>query len=196
MKSWFSTSSRRWLTSTLGLTLLTVSGLSVAFNQPSVAQQKRFFCGTSKDVQGRTFPATYAYTPGQGNVPMFLWVSDALSGSGLSPAQRCQEVATRFQRHYENKTLRFIRTGAVKGYPVVCIAKSRGGACPENQVLVTLAKGTDAKPVLSQLLDLRRRSSGNPIMLNGGDVVFYEEGEVYVDFDKFLTLSAVDGNGN
>ena len=167
-------------------------GTTAIISQPSYAQRNRFFCDTSQDYRGRTVPATVAYTPGQGSVPMILWVHNDFQGR-YTRQQRCQEVASRFQRHYENRTLKFIRTGTVKGYPVLCIASSKGGSCPQNQVLFTLKPGTDAKPILAQLLDLRRRSSGKPLYLSGSGVVFYVEGETYVDVEKLLQVPAVEG---
>lgn len=162
-------------------------GMTAVISQPSYAQRNRFFCDTSQDEQGKTVPATIASTPGQGNVPMILWVRNDFQGR-YTQEQRCEEVSSRFQKHYENRTLKFIRTGTVNGYPVLCIASSRGGSCPKNQVLITLSPGTDPEPVLTQLLDLRRRSSGRPIPLSGSEVVFYEEGETYIDVEKLLEI--------
>lgn len=162
-------------------------GMTAVISQPSYAQRNRFFCDTSQNEQGKTVPATMASTPGQGNVPMIVWVRNDFQGS-YTQQQRCEEVASRFQRHYENRTLKFIRTGSINGYPVLCIASSKGGSCPKNQVLITLSPGTDPKPVLTQLLDLRRKVGGTPVYLSGSRTVFYEEGETYVDVEKLLGI--------
>jgi hypothetical protein len=154
----------------------------------SQAQSNRFFCQTAI-VRGKKVPVTYATTKGQGNVPMIAWVRNDFANS-ISPRKRCQAVARRFQAHYENRTLKYARTGQVDGYPVICIANYKGGACPRNQVLVTLKRGSDASQVLSQLLDFRGLSNGRLVYLNGEQIFSYEDGETYADMALFLESSA------
>lgn len=181
-----------WRTTLLsGIAALTALGTIAMITQPSYAQRNRFFCDTVIDGRGRSVPATLAHTPGQGNVPMILWVRNDFQGR-YTRRHRCQEVAARFQRHYENRTLRFIRTGTVNQYPVLCIASEKGGSCPKDQVLITLSLGTDPKVILAELLDLRRRSSNRPLYLSGNGVVVYVENETYVDVEKLLQIPAVE----
>jgi hypothetical protein len=172
----------------LGLAGLLAIGTTAFIAEPSVAQSDRFFCAAVK-IDGKKVPATYAFTPGQGYVPMIVWGRNDFVGS-LSPAKRCHTVSRRFQRHYENRTLKYIRTGLFGNYPVICVANSKGGACPQNQILVTLNPGSNPGLVLSQLLDVRTRSSGRTIYLSGEDALFYEEGETYVDVEKWLASPA------
>jgi hypothetical protein len=172
---------------TLGLAGL-MAMMATALNPETIlAKGDRFFCGGAR-VNGKKVPATYAFTPGQGNIPMIVWARNDFRGS-VSARQRCYAVARRFQTHYENRTLKYIRTGVVRGYPVICVANVRGGACPENQVLVTLNPGTNPGIVLGQLLDLRSRSAGRAVYLSGEDRVFYEEGETYIDVEQLLELN-------
>ncbi|PSB02421.1 COP23 domain-containing protein [Merismopedia glauca] len=171
----------------LGLAGLMAMTTTVLMPGTSLAKGDRFFCGTAR-VAGKKVPATYAFTPGQGNIPMIVWVRNDFAGS-TSARQRCHAVARRFQTHYENRTLKYIRTGMVSAYPVICIANVRGGACPENQVLVTLNPGTNSSLVLSQLLDVRSRSAGRAVYLSGEDGIFYEEGEAYIDVEQLLELA-------
>jgi hypothetical protein len=165
-----------------------IAMMATALNpETSLAKGDRFFCGGAR-VNGKKVPATYAFTPGQGNIPMIVWARNDFRGS-VSARQRCYAVAKRFQTHYENRTLKYIRTGVIKGYPVICVANARGGACPENQVLVTLNPGTNPALVLDRLLDLRSRSAGRAVYLSGEDRVFYEEGEAYIDLEQLLELN-------
>jgi hypothetical protein len=159
---------------------LTVS-TSIIYSQQANAQPSRFFCAKRNGV-----PITFARIPGHGNVSMIRWVSGDVGG--YSRTERCQIVASRFQKHYENKTLKFVRTGTVSGSPVLCIASYKGGACPRNQVLVTLRPGTDPEPVLVQLLDLRNRAAGREVPLSGSNPLSYVDGETYVDVDRLLEI--------
>ncbi|MBW4618356.1 MAG: COP23 domain-containing protein [Cyanosarcina radialis HA8281-LM2] len=164
-----------------GLTLTV--GTSAIFSQQANAQPSRFFCAKKHGV-----PITYVQIPGQGSVRMISWVTNGLG----SPAERCRIVATRFQKHYENRTLKFVRTGTVNGYPVLCIADRKGGACRRNQVLVTLTRGTDPEPVLVQLLNLRDLGSRNEVYLSGSNPLSYVDSETYVDVDRLLEILAVE----
>jgi hypothetical protein len=169
-----------------GLVTLTTTAL---FTRISQAGNDRFFCQTAI-VSGRKVPVTYATTKGQGNVPMIAWVRNDHFVHSYTPTERCQAVARRFQAHYENRTLKYTRTGTVNGYPVICIASYKGGGCPKNQVLVTLKRGSDARQILSQLLDFRGLSNGRFVYLNGTQVFSYENGETYADMEQLLESSA------
>jgi hypothetical protein len=175
------------LRKTLGLAGLIAVTATAWMPETTLAQGDRFFCGTAR-ISGKKVPATYAFTPGQGNIPMIVWVRNDFGGS-VSARQRCKAVAKRFQAHYENRTLKYIRTGTVSGYPVICVANVRGGACPQNQVLVTLNRGSNPSLVLSQLLDVRSRSAGRVVYLSGEDNIFYEDGEAYIDVEQLLELA-------
>jgi hypothetical protein len=123
---------------------------------------------------------------------MIRWVSKNFSSSRYTPQQRCQDVSARFQSFNDNGTLKFIRTGSVNRYPVLCVANSKGGNCASNAVLVTLRRGSDPQIVLERLLDLRARAAGRTLRLSGSQAVFYEQGEAYVDIEKLLNSSAVE----
>ena len=83
-----------------------------------------------------------------------------------------------------------MRTGQFKDYPVICIASSKGGSCQEQDILVTLPKGGDAADTLQQMLDLRTRTRTEPLMLSD-DLLFYVDGEAYIDIEVFLNKANI-----
>lgn len=92
------------------LTGLVISlSTSVIISQPSNAGNNRFFCG----IINRE-PVTFARTA-RGNVSVIRWVSNNYFPPPWTAQRRCQEVAKRFQRNYDNGTLRYINSGTLKG---------------------------------------------------------------------------------
>ncbi len=92
-------------------------GTAATFNQPSYAQSTTFFCGVSSDGT----PATLANTP-RGTVQVVKWTSEFFSDAGYSPERRCQEVSSRFQRHYSNGQLNSLTTGYLNGQPAIILS--------------------------------------------------------------------------
>jgi hypothetical protein len=172
----------------LVLTGLVTLAATTLIPQVSQAQSNRFFCQTAI-IRGKKVPVTYAATKGQGNVPIVAWKRNDFSTS-LSARQRCQAVSRRFQAYYENRTLKYMRTGTVNNYPVICVANNKGGKCSSNSVLLTLKRGSNASRTLSQLRDFRGLSNGRLVYLNGNQIVSYQDGETYVDIEQLLESSA------
>lgn len=157
-------------------------GATATMAQPSYAESK-FYCDTSNDV-----PVTMVSTS-RGNEPMIRWVSQDFISSGYTPEQRCQEVSNRFQRSYENQTLRYIRTGTINNYPVLCIARREGEACSKSRLIVTFKQDTNPEVILQQLRDFRTRVTGRPLELskrNGTSGFFAFKGETYVNMHEIL----------
>jgi Circadian oscillating protein COP23 len=149
--------------------------------QPSQAQPTRKFrCEVTAGV-----PTTIVKTV-RGNIPMIHWVK-SFTGRYNDVNQRCNEVSNRLDRFDRDGKLRYIRTGNVNTYPVLCVdAGVSGNTCPQNSVLVTLPKGTDSARMLQQMLDLRARASGRIIELSGKQLVRYHNGDAYVNIDLLL----------
>lgn len=156
---------------------------SVTITQPSLAQNNKFFCGMSRSV-----PATLVHTS-RGNIPVIRWVNNAFPPP-WTPQQRCEEISARFQRFYDNGTLKFLRAGRLSGQPVLCVASYKGGSCLPNGVLVTLKRGTDPQLTLERLSDYQGKSSANPIELSGSrssnQVVSYVNDAAYLDVEKLI----------
>jgi hypothetical protein len=132
---------------------------------------------------------TFVNTP-RGRVTLINWVNQF--SEQWTAQKRCSAVSQRFQKFLDTGNLKYIRTGQVNNYPVICVADARGGSCMDTNVLITLEKGTDAEKVLVSLVDFRRSVSGNTITLSENDAGFYSDGEFYVDMTKFLDLVPVD----
>ena len=106
-------------------------------------------------------PATVVQTKSGKQVPIIYWKSQAFSGSGWTPERRCQEVSARFQSYHSSGTLEYITTGRMNGLPVICVAKTDGGACAG--LLYTLKPGQNATATLKKLFDVRTKPGAAPL---------------------------------
>jgi Circadian oscillating protein COP23 len=150
--------------------------------QPAQAQPSRKF---QCELIGRV-PTTVVKTV-RGQIPMIHWVK-SFTGRYTNVDRRCQEVSSRLDRFNQDGKLKFIRTGNVNSYPVLCVDSGiSGNTCPQQNVLVTLPKGTDSADVLQKMLDLRARASGQIIQLSGEQLVRYRNSDAYVNVDRLLT---------
>ena len=139
---------------TLMLLMLTGSSATNAIASSSLASNI-----SCSDVDG--VPATVVMTKTGKQVPIIYWKSQAFSGSGWTPARRCQEVSARFQSYHSSGTLEYITTGRMNGLPVICVAKSDGGACAG--LLYTLKPGQNATATLKKLFDVRMKPGAAPL---------------------------------
>lgn len=140
----------------------------------AAAQSTTFVCG-STTVNAQAVPTTIAVTP-EGDVPVIRWISTEFSAAGFTPQRRCEIVSEKFQIYYSNGSLQYLTTGRINNQPVVCTARTNGGAC-ENQ-LFTLRPDANPGQTLQRLLDVRNRVGG-PLA---------ETGErVYINMNEFLS---------
>lgn len=82
----------------------------------------------------------------RGDMNLLSFTRDVADGWSIE--QRCQEIATRFQRYYDNDILRFIGAGHVNQEPVLCAIATREESCNKKNILVTLPPKT--QPVEEQ----------------------------------------------
>jgi hypothetical protein len=164
--------------------LAIVFGATSGIAEPNPSQTNTYYC-----AQLNSSWNTFVNTP-RGRVTLINWIKNY--SDIWNPQRRCLEVSQRFQKFLENGTLKYIRTGMVNRQPVICVAETRGGNCPDKNVLITFKPGTDPEQVLVQLVDFRRSVSGQTIVLSENDAGFYQNGEFYVDIDKFLATVPVD----
>ncbi len=156
-----------------------VFGNVIAFAPESKAStENTYYCA---QLQGTW--NTFVNTP-RGRVKLVDW--ETKFSEEWTPEKRCVEVSGRFQNFLASGTLKYIRTGVVNNLPVICVAQIRGGACPDQNVLITFKPETDPEKVLIQLMDFRRSVSGQTIVLNENDLAFYSQGEFYVNMEEFL----------
>ncbi|MBD2607012.1 hypothetical protein H6G81_21400 [Scytonema hofmannii FACHB-248] len=161
----------------LTLTHVAICGLAMLVTttiapQPTYAIKPKFSCAQSKGA-----PVTFARREDGSNVSIIRWVS---SFSSLTPLQRCQQVSKRFQRSYENGTLKTIITGKLNKQSVVCAVVSTNDACSSNTVLFTLKPGSNPRDVVKRLFDRRALASGEIQNQSRDDT------QIYIDFDTYL----------
>lgn len=106
-------------------------------------------------------PATVVQTKTGKQVPIIYWKSQTFSDSGWTPERRCVEVSARFQEYHAAGTLEYITTGRMNGLPVICVAKTDGGACAG--LLYTLKPGQNATATLKQLFEIRTKPGAAPL---------------------------------
>ena len=169
-------------------TIKTILGVGIIVNaittsiQSSHAEQK-FSCDESQlstSVQSHW-----------GELPMIRWSSDSFPPP-YTPLERCREVTARFNRFHNNGVLKYMSTGTIDNYPVICVAEYKGGDCLPEGLLITLKEGSDPNIALNRILD-RRIPLIPPIQLssdknvdNEDEVVSEIDGKIYVDVEKWL----------
>ena len=159
---------------------------------PSTAnsQSKSFYCGSYTRPDQSKVPATIAVSPRGTMIPLFIWSSKWAASAGWTPQKRCVEVSARFRNSYANGSLRFIRTGMVNGLKVICAASYRGGACPRQNVLITLRPGNNqesAEGILKDFTDLRRKvgAGGKPLEFSA-NLLSYNSSDLYLDVTNYF----------
>ena len=164
-----------------GIAALTSLATS-AMNLPSYAEGTTFYCGKSNSV-----PTTFVRTQDGKNLPIIRWITTSLGSKELTPVQRCQQVSRRFQKTYDNRTLRYIKAGTLNGLPVVCAAVEKNAACTDRTLLFTLKRGSDPNATARQLFDRRALAAGNTTDQLGGDT---SNDPVNIDVEAYLYFTS------
>ena len=130
-------------------TVKTILGLGIVVNaiatsiQSSLAEQK-FACDESQ--------LSTSIKSSRGELPMIHWNARSFV-STQTPLTRCREVTARFNRFYNNGTLKYMSTGTINNYPVICVTGYEGGDCLPEGLLITLKQGSDIDITLKRILD-------------------------------------------
>ncbi|MBO1049464.1 MAG: hypothetical protein HEQ10_17790 [Dolichospermum sp. DEX182a] len=145
-----------------------------AISQPSYAGGTKFYCAAKG---GQYF--TFASTEDGGKSKVIGWTSTDFP-KPYDPKYRCQEVSPRFQRNYNNGTLKTIATGIVNGQPVICSGSDSSTVCNSGNLLFTLKPGANRKAVANRLFNRKDLATDNILTQNSNfdDIMF--------DFDIFL----------
>ncbi len=167
-----------WGVRVCGIAALTTLATTAILDQPSYAEGTTFRCVTKNGV-----PTTFVHTQNGKTLPMIRWVSQYFSGKGLTPQQRCQQVSYRFQRSYDNGTLRYIKAGILNKQPVVCAVTEKNAACTNTTLLFTLQPGSNPDATLRQIMDRRALAAGNTTNQSGGDT---SNDPVNIDVEAYL----------
>jgi hypothetical protein len=153
----------------LGLAFLVTSGGANLLTAISASAQAtpaavRFICG--KDARGVSATMVESLSAKRPAVSVIRWTSAYFSGSGYTPAKRCEMVSKKFQDAYTKNPNFVFTTAILKGEPVVCSAASRGGAC--ETMLYTIKRGAQ-DPIITMLrLEKVRAGAAGPINESAG----------------------------
>ena len=147
-------------------------------NNNSLSEETTFTCGAVDGV-----PTTIASTM-RGDIAFINWNSDYFSSTGYTPQQRCETVANRLKRGYQNG-LKYLTTGIKNGLNVICMTSTIGGDCQE--VLLTPKPEDDPQQTLQALFNIR--TGGSSQALNEDSLGSRE----FIDFEKYLETAPTIG---
>ncbi|MEM8718204.1 MAG: COP23 domain-containing protein [Cyanobacteria bacterium P01_G01_bin.39] len=133
---------RKYQLSTFVIITSLLTGLvnisNFAYSNPVSTENVQFTCSESYDqTQNEYFFTTFAWNP-ESKKPLILWKRDFWTSKGLDPQTRCEEVTPRFQKAYNNGTLKFLRNGTINNQPVICTVPKIGDGCDFGTLLLTL----------------------------------------------------------
>jgi Circadian oscillating protein COP23 len=163
--------------SLIGLAGIVLSNAWLSSTPVDAQQESKFVCDTTSNV-----PATVVQSSQYGNVTLIKWQSDHFAQSGFSPDSRCHQVSSRFQKYYQQGTLKFFTTGLINRQSVICAVATQNSPCNQENLLYTLKPGSDPNQTLKQLLNIRSRATSNPLNEAGS--------RIYVEFDSLLKAKA------
>lgn len=197
MKSFLFT--KLFLSSTAILSWLFFTPNTVANPSQTTSKQSTKPSIEYRCIDHNGYPTTLAYTS-RGPIELIVWKNEYFSGSGYPPELRCRQVTDRFQQHSDAKNLRYISTGTMNRYNVICVS-DRSGNCKPNGLLITIQHNHNPEKVMRDLFNLAARKSGGGINLSAGNNggVITTVGNVgslkaRIDVDKFLAASPVISN--
>jgi hypothetical protein len=155
--------------------------------QKADAQEKvQFLCSERFDKATRkTFPTTFASTS-RGRISLIQW--ETKSFPGYSPQERCDEVSSRFQTAYDNKTLRFLTNGTVNNQPVICTTNQYLGRCNATNVLMTLRSGDNSFAILNSFRNILNGRQKGPVKHSAGAPQAYYE----IDIENLIRTGTVE----
>lgn len=154
---------KTWLISSLIASI----ALSPLLSSRISAQPKNTY--SCVNYQGK--PTTVVDTP-RGKIQLIVWESDYFRDSGWSPQKRCQEVTKRFQEFSDKGILKFVTTGRMNKYPVICVGRQVPGGgyqCQSDGLLITLQMNDNPDKVLRDLFTNAAKVGGIPV--TRGDTV-------------------------
>ncbi|AFY42378.1 COP23 domain-containing protein [Nostoc sp. PCC 7107] len=168
----------------IAATSVAALGMIATIDQPSYAGGTIFKCEKRQGI-----PITVAQTQDGRKVPMIQWSSQDYFTREWNSERRCYEVSRRFQKSYDNGKLKYIKTGILRGEPVVCAAVNQNAPCTDSSLLFTLKRGSNAKATLRRLMNRRGLVAGNVLNESGGD-------SLNIDFDTYLNHATNEQNSD
>jgi hypothetical protein len=110
---------------------------------------------------------TIVDTP-RGRIKLILWESSYFSQSSWTPQKRCDEVTRRFQKFSDDGTLKYITTGKIGQYNVICVSgqKPSPGSnidCSSEGLLITLEPTDNPDTVMKELFQEATKVGSMPV---------------------------------
>jgi hypothetical protein len=161
-------------TQTLIVASLTALASIVTISKPSYGQSTTFFC----ERKGGEFFTFMSSDDGRKYQVMKFASTDFLPPY-KNIKRRCEEVSSRFQRSYDNGTLKKIIVGTVNNQPVICAGKEVYTVCDRNNLLLTLTTRSKAKDISNRLFNTAALENSKVVTASGSD-------DIKFDFDRYL----------
>ncbi|MBC6477649.1 MAG: hypothetical protein GDA56_07520 [Hormoscilla sp. GM7CHS1pb] len=135
------------------LAAIALAGGTIATRpEPSAAQSNRYFCAESADGVFTTF----AQIPNGDRIPVIRW--ERKWGGEYTREIRCRQVSPRFQEAESQGVLKYITSGQLHGYNVICATEAYGGHC--RKFLFTIRSADDHNEVIKELIGVGYRTQG------------------------------------
>ena len=135
----------------------------VTFPAIANASSDKYNCREVRGVYG-----VYSRVP-RGDIRLMEFNRDVNDKWSIS--NRCEEVAIRFQRYYDNGILRDIGAGYLNNQPVLCAIVEKDTPCSNENIIVTLPANTDPISYARQLMDIRGLARGRVIAVSGDEKI-------------------------
>ncbi|PSF31688.1 hypothetical protein C7H19_22380 [Aphanothece hegewaldii CCALA 016] len=149
---------------TLSLLVLSVAINFLGFMPNGQAQtaKNKYSC-----INEGGIPRTVVDTK-RGKIEMIVWKSKYF-GPEWPAERRCQEVTERFQEFSDAGNLRYVTTGKMNSYNVICVGDKRvsGYECRKNGLLITLQPNDSPTAVMNELFNINNRISGGGLERGG-----------------------------
>ncbi len=177
-------------------TILGILGISL----PNFAQNHSNYNQASKNQYDCIYyegaPTTIVNTY-RGQIPLIVWRSNYFSSGGWNPESRCNAVTARFQQHSDARNLRYISTGKINAYNIICVAdrverlyESTEYECKTNGILLTLQHNDNPDQVLKDLFNVASRSTNRP-MTRGKNI-----SQFGIDVEDLLSKAEIIDDSN
>ncbi|MGK7947135.1 MAG: COP23 domain-containing protein [Microcystaceae cyanobacterium] len=124
----------------------------------------------------------------RGKIELIVWKSQFF-GSQWSPERRCQEVTRRFQFFSDTGNLKYVTTGKINGYNVICVGdqRTKGYTCRRDGLLITLEPSDHPPSVMKELFDVNNRIGRGGVTRGDGS----RPQKFVIDLDQFLQDASV-----
>jgi hypothetical protein len=129
--------------------------LTLGYQHIAESSEKRIIYSC---IQRNGYPTTVADTK-KGRIELITWKLDTW-GENWTPQRRCEEVSKRFQKYFDEGSLKYVGSGTQSGYNILCVLQQtrEGWKCKKNGIIITLQSGEDPKQVMKELFDFNRAS--------------------------------------